>query len=329
MLFTKKDAPERLFLCSRMNGMPQGGRKPVWLCSRMRRTDICSCNICTSTIPGGRMPQGGRMAVRIFLFCFTSLLAISNTAWAEPACPADSFDETTTVRYIHDGDTLHLKDGRKVRLIGINTPEASHGTRAAELFSAEASNSLKSFFEKDKTISLLYGEENQDRYKRTLAHVFSSDGTNLQAALLNKGLAYAITFPPNTRFIDCYQKQEREARCNKRGLWKKTKPLKAKKLNDTHIGFKLVKGKVTNININKKGVWLSLNDMLTIGIRPDNQQHFDLDSIYKMLNQTIIVHGWLNKNKAKNKDKTRKYDAYYIRIRHPSAIQLADAFNCR
>jgi len=126
MLFTKKDAPERLFLCSRMNGMPQGGRKPVWLCSRMRRTDICSCNICTSTIPGGRMPQGGRMAVRIFLFCFTSLLAISNTVWAEPACPADSFDETTTVRYIHDGDTLHLKDGRKVRLIGINTPEGQN-----------------------------------------------------------------------------------------------------------------------------------------------------------------------------------------------------------
>jgi endonuclease YncB( thermonuclease family) len=27
------------------------------------------------------------------------------------------------VEYVHDGDTLFLDDGRKVRLLGINTPE--------------------------------------------------------------------------------------------------------------------------------------------------------------------------------------------------------------
>lgn len=249
------------------------------------------------------------------LWFFTSLPAL-----ATPACPTIDYDETTSIRYIVDGDTLHLKDGRKVRLIGINAPEVTHGNRAAEPFAAEASAMLKQIFRSRPSISLVYGKEKHDRYDRLLAHVFTADGKNVQAILLRQGYARAIAFPPNTRFASCYLQQERTARCDKKGLWKKTQPLPAKKLKNSDIGFQLVSGKLKSIKTNKKGIWLNLDDRLTVGVRPDNQSLFDIGALHKMLNQNIVVRGWLNKNK--------KYSTYYIRVRHPSSIQLAETFAC-
>jgi len=258
--------------------------------------------------------------MRICLYFFTALLTLSNTAWAASVCPTVDYDETARIKYIVDGDTLHLKDGRKVRLIGINTPELARGNKAAEPFATEASHLLKTILKNKPTVSLVYGEEKHDHYERLLAHIFTDDGKNVQSILLRQGYARAITFPPNTRFADCYSQQERVARCNKMGMWQKTKPLAAKKLKNSDAGFQLVKGKLIDIKINKKGIWLNLDDKLTVGIRPDNQALFDINTLYKMRGQKIVVRGWLNKNK--------NYSTHYIRIRQPSSIQLNADFAC-
>ena len=248
-------------------------------------------------------------------FFFTPLTAV-----ADNACSISEPDDTASIKYVHDGDTLHLGDGRKVRLIGINTPEVARGKQPAQLYSAEAKSALQALFKDDRTILLSYGREQQDKYQRTLAHGFTQGGDNIQAALLTQGYAQAITFPPNTRLSECYHAREREARCNKRGLWKKNQVITSKKLDDTHIGFRLVKGKLKDIKINKKGFWLNLDNKITIGIRPENYPLFDLNKLNKMLNQPIIVRGWLNRSK--------KDVPYYIRVRHPSALQLATEFAC-
>ncbi|NOQ88382.1 MAG: hypothetical protein GQ550_05605 [Gammaproteobacteria bacterium] len=307
MLFTKKDALKRLFLCPWMDGISQGARTAARICPWM------------GARPHKTWAQRARTAMWLCLCCFTSLPAISDTV-----CPGVNYDETARIKYIHDGDTLHLKDGRKVRLIGINSPEVAHGNNTAEPFAAEATNALKALFKDKKSISLIYGEEKHDRYQRLLAHGFTDSGENIQAKLLAQGHARAITFPPNTHFSACYLQQERKARCEKAGLWKKTRPLTAKKLDDTHIGFQLVKGRLKNISINKKGIWLNLDDKLTIGIRPDNQSLFDINAIYQMLNQKIVVRGWLNKSKKAS----QTTGPYYIRVRHPSSIQLVSTFSC-
>ncbi len=301
----------------RYDAKSQGGDAAMSMDGRYdARSPGWQCGAC----PGmDTMTQIARKAMWLCLCCFISLPALGSTA-----CPAADYDETTRIKYIHDGDTLHLKDGRKVRLIGINTPEVARGNHAAEPFAAEATDALKALFKTSKSISLVYGEEKHDRYERLLAHGFTDNGKNIQAALLNQGHARAITFPPNTRFSACYLQQEREARCSKAGLWKKIKPLAAKKLDDTQIGFQLVIGKLKSININKKGIWLNLDDKLTVGIRPDNQSLFDVNSIYKMLNQKVMVRGWLNKSKTT----TATTRSYYIRARHPSSIQLAAEFAC-
>jgi len=302
---------------------PYVAKSHGWRCDECPGMDgqiFSSCKICTSAFLGGRIPQRARKAVRLCLLCFASLAASNQLVRADTACPGAQYDETTSIKYIHDGDTLHLRDGRKVRLIGINTPEIAHDYKAAEPFSAQAKDALNTLFSGNKTISLIYGKEKQDRYNRLLAHAFTGEGNNIQAILLGQGFARAVTFPPNTQYSACYLQQEREARCARAGLWKKTKPLAAKTLDDTHIGFQLVKGKLKDISINKKGIWLNMDNKLTVGIRPENQQLFDIKAIYKLLDENVVVRGWLNKSK--------KESPYYMRIRHPSSLQSAVTFAC-
>jgi endonuclease YncB( thermonuclease family) len=261
-----------------------------------------------------------RLSTYFSLLASTLLTVLASPVLAENACSSEHYDETTTVRYTYDGDTLQLRDGRKVRLIGINTPELERKNKVAEPFAIAAKNTLKTLFKNHKTIALRYGEEKKDHYGRLLAHGFLTDGQNIQTILLNQGLARAINIPPNTMFSACYLEQEHKARCKKIGLWKQAKILQAKNLKKQHTGFHLVQGKVTNISSNNKGIWLNIEHKLTIGIRPDNQALFDIKSINDMLNQRVTVRGWINKSK--------KSTPFYMRVRHPLSIQLAEKFTC-
>lgn len=239
-------------------------------------------------------------------------------------CSVQHFSETTQVRSITDGDTLRLQDGRKLRLIGINTPELAHEGRPAEAYATEARDTLEQLFANSKTVRLLYGIEEKDRYGRLLAHAFLEDGSNVQTQLLKQGMALSITFPPNTRLADCYSRQEKIARCEKAGIWRGKTVITTGDLNSDFKGFALVKGRIRSININNKGIWLNMDNRLTIGIRPDNRELFDLDELGAMLNRVVIVRGWVNHSNS------RKYpNPFYIRVRHPSSLQDWGAFGCR
>ncbi len=259
------------------------------------------------------------MAVWLCLLYFSALFSPS-PALADNACSSEHIDETTTIRYVYDGDTLQLRDGRKVRLIGINTPELERKNKAGEPFGIAAKSALKDIFKNHKTIALHYGEEKKDHYGRFLAHGFLTDGQNIQALLLNLGLARVITIPPNTQFSACYLEQEHKARCKKIGLWEQNKILQAKNLKNQHTGFHLVQGRVTNISTNTKGIWLNIDHKLTIGIRQENQDLFDIKTINNMVNQLVTVRGWINKS--------NKSTPFYMRVQHPLSIQLSETFSC-
>lgn len=239
-------------------------------------------------------------------------------------CSAEHFNASALIQSVTDGDTLRLKDGRKLRLIGINTPELAHDDRPAEPLADEAKAALRQLFREDKTVRLLYGIEENDRYGRLLAHAFLADGQNIQALLLQQGLARSIAFPPNTRLADCYSRQEKIARCRKIGLWRNQGSQNVTELNRDDSGFRLVKGKISGLNINHKGIWLNMENRLTIGIRPENRTLFDLDELGKLLNQVVVVRGWLSHSNNK------KYrNPFYIRVRHPSSLQPWGAFSCQ
>jgi len=240
---------------------------------------------------------------------FQSALAI------DQSCTSQHYDESATIQYIHDGDTVKLLDGRKIRLIGINAPEIAHDEHMDEAFALPARDFLRTLLSKhDNRIKLVYGHETQDHYQRTLAHLFLPDGTNIQAQLLASGLVNAITIPPNDRFSNCYQLIEKQAFCEKKGLWS-GQILKVADLKDSVTGFRLLKAKLISMQTSNKGLWLILEHGLSLRIATPNQALFNMQKLQSMIGQVVVVRGWLQ-----NKKYPKAGERFYMEIKHPSAI---------
>ena len=259
-----------------------------------------------------------RWATYICLF-LTSLVTLPVNADNTCTTPL-TFDETVKVRHIYDGDTLRLSDGQKVRLIGINTPELARKQKPAEAFAHEAKQALKALVKKGQSIHLIHGNDKKDHYGRTLAHAFLTSGQNIQEELISEGLASVIAIPPNTKFAACYLAVENTARCNRLGLWKNRAIVKANQLTLKHLGFQFIQGTVKNISTDAKGIWLNIDDTLTVGIRPDNRHLFDNKVLKNYLNQSITIRGWLNKS--------QKSTPFYLRLKHPLSMQLSSTLRC-
>lgn len=134
------------------------------------------------------------------------------------ACTPTGGADWATVKRITDGDTVLLSDGRRVRYIGIDTPEIDHEQGRAEVFGHEARLANRRLVA-DRKIRLEVDSESQDRYGRLLAYVYLPDGTMVNAELLRLGLARVLYKRPNiSRFSDLLAVQ-REAMKANRGIW--------------------------------------------------------------------------------------------------------------
>ena len=123
--------------------------------------------------------------------------------------------------YVIDGDTIIvIINGKKekVRLIGVDTPEKDGTYTKKEPFSREASAFTRKMTE-GENVKLEYDWQKRDKYGRLLAYVYLEDGTFLNEELLEQG--YATAFRKfRFKYRDDFIRYEREARDNKRGLWK-------------------------------------------------------------------------------------------------------------
>ena len=123
-----------------------------------------------------------------------------------------------TCTRVVDGDTIVVEKIGKIRLIGVDTPETKHPRKPVEYFGKEASNFTKRMVE-GKKVRLKYDWQRKDRYGRVLAYVYLKDGTFLNAELIKQGYGHAYTRYP-FKYLEQFIKYEKEARENKRGLWK-------------------------------------------------------------------------------------------------------------
>ncbi len=62
--------------------------------------------------------------------------------------------------------------------------------------------------------------EKRDQYGRILAYVYLQDGRMLNEEIVKSGYANVMTIPPNVKHEDRFRKVYREARENRRGLWR-------------------------------------------------------------------------------------------------------------
>ena len=119
--------------------------------------------------------------------------------------------ETASVASVIDGDTVELADGRRVRYIGIDTPERD------QPYAADATALNRSLVE-GQDVWLETDAQATDQYGRLLAYVWAGD-TFVNLELVRQGYATAYTVPPNVRQADAFVQAERAARAAGRGLW--------------------------------------------------------------------------------------------------------------
>ena len=134
--------------------------------------------------------------------------------------------EAVTVERVVDGDTLKLTDGRRIRLIGVNTPES---TKRTEEYGKEASQYTTSKLN-GKQVWIQKDISETDRYDRLLRIVWLDIPTDdmdekeirtkmFNADLVINGYAEPSTFQPDVKYSDYFIKFAREAREQNTGLW--------------------------------------------------------------------------------------------------------------
>jgi micrococcal nuclease len=117
------------------------------------------------------------------------------------------------VERIADGDTFSCRDGRRVRLIGVDTPELGQGESGRQARAA-----LGRLAPPGTSVRLERDVATHDRYGRDLAHVWN--GAQLvNEALVLEGWALLYTVPPNVKYAERLERAQKKARAARVGLW--------------------------------------------------------------------------------------------------------------
>ncbi|MBD3608997.1 MAG: thermonuclease family protein [Gammaproteobacteria bacterium] len=227
-------------------------------------------------------------------------------------CQRPVVDEWATIAYVHDGDTVRLRDGRSVRLIGINTPELARKHSAEQPLAQEAKDFLNQALA-SKRVGLVFGPDRKDRHGRVLAHLMSPQGMNLNLELVRRGLAHAIAVPPNVNYLECYTRAEYRARKGRSGLWKLKfyQPRLASQLSGKERGFHLVRGRVVRIDESRKAYWLHLDGPIVVRITKRDIERFANLQIWSLIERGVEVRGWIHPYKQ----------ALQLSIRHHFAMK--------
>ena len=155
----------------------------------------------------------GASRVRDFRLRIFDLRLLLILVFTVPACAQDMARSQCVVSRVVDGDTFHCKDGTKVRLIGIDSPELDQG-----LIATAARAALAEVLPDGASVWLERDVAPIDRYGRTLAYVWAGK-ILVNEHMLERGWAVLYTVPPNVRYVDRFREAEARARQDRRGLW--------------------------------------------------------------------------------------------------------------
>lgn len=145
--------------------------------------------------------------------------SVELTAQTRPAAPAtDAPTRPCLVVRVVDGDTLVCDDDERIRLIGIDAPE-----RTQTPHGALATDALARWAPEGATVLLELDVAERDRYGRLLAYVWR-ERTLVNLALVESGVAFVTTVPPNVRYVELLTAAQTRARSGGRGFWGAAEP---------------------------------------------------------------------------------------------------------
>ena len=215
------------------------------------------------------------------------------------------------VKTVYDGDTVVLEDGRKIRLLGINTPEVQHKDKMADAGGEDAKAWLINKLQNTK-VRLEFDFEKTDKYGRTLAHLFSEKKEHINLSLVKAGLATISIYPPNLLYVNELLAAENKAEQDKLSIWQRPEYAAIPVGNLTeagHPGWSRLVGKVVSIRNTHKSIYLVFSGLFEARIERKWQYLFP--DVNDYLGKTVEVRGWLNNS--------RKH--FSLLIRHPGAIR--------
>ena len=138
-----------------------------------------------------------------------------------------------TVTRVVDGDTAEITvngDKRRVRFLGVDTPETVHPNKPVQFYGPEASAFTKQSLT-GKRVWLEYDRSPQDRYSRHLAYIWTAKPKSItdetirrdmfNARMLLGGYAKVMIIKPNNRYAKQFAEYESEARNAHLGVWSK------------------------------------------------------------------------------------------------------------
>jgi micrococcal nuclease len=135
-----------------------------------------------------------------------------------PATP--SAGAVSRIDHVVDGDTVDLVDGRRVRLVQIDTPEVYNGL---ECYGSEASAATKRLLPPGTAVRLAVEPSTDlvDSYGRLLRYVIrAADNVNVNFRLVADGAATPYFYAGRRgRYAAGLERLSRRARAAKLGLW--------------------------------------------------------------------------------------------------------------
>lgn len=217
------------------------------------------------------------------------------------------------VARVIDGDSLVLASGEQVRLIGVNAPEKW------QPLAQQAKAGLQTLLV-DGEVYLLPGASGRDKYKRILANLFLSDGRNIEAVLLQQGLAFPVAIPPDLLLVDCHWRMAKSAQMAGKGVWQQYTVKSGRNLTQADTGFQRVSGKLLRIDEKGGHWWLQLDGPLVLRIAAEHQSYFDRALLDGGVGKTVLVTGWVVDRSRSVR--SGKYSPLMLLLTHPAHIEV-------
>jgi len=224
------------------------------------------------------------------------------------------------VREIVDADTLFLRDGREIRLVGLQAPKLPLGRAGFEKWPlADEAKAVLAELVEGRRVTPAYGGKREDRYARKLAHLFRDDGLWVQAEMLRRGMARVYSFADNRTLVRELQAIESKARRAGRGIW--AKPYyrvrtRSEVRNDVG-SFQLVMGRIREAAEVDGRIYLNFGTNwrkdFTVMIPPEHTTTFTEAGMdpTALAGRWVRVRGWIE-----------DYNGPMIEATHPEQIEV-------
>lgn len=241
--------------------------------------------------------------------------------WAQDCAPP-AIHEKVQIGHVVDGDTLRLKDGRRLRLAGVNAPELANDGNPEQPLARASRAAVVAFIAGTEFVQLSFESRRADRYGRILAHVTHPSGRSLESHLVREGLAVPFAVAPDLLLADCLRRLADQARQAGRGIWQTSywAPLPATQLDNAESAFRIVCGRVAKVDAGRD-VYLELEGSLAIHIARDQLKHFDQQQLRESLGRTVEVVGWLIDRRTQTAVIKRGFKPWLIRAQAPSNLR--------